>query len=118
MKNYLLSILFIFLSGCAALKTKGDPSYLSVMTDLYRVPLNHLHSVRRGECPMYPSCSEFAKQSIKEYGVEGIIIVSERLMRCGRDTIDKLGKVHVDGDIKTLDPVPSKFSVTSKLIVK
>jgi uncharacterized protein len=37
-------------------------------------------------CPMYPSCSHYARQSFEKHGfIKGWIITSDRLLRCGRD---------------------------------
>ncbi len=34
----------------------------------YQGPLGHLDAVRRGPCPMFPSCSEYARQAVAAHG--------------------------------------------------
>lgn len=37
-------------------------------------------------CPMYPSCSTYAMEAVRTYGVlKGAILASDRLLRCGRE---------------------------------
>ena len=37
-------------------------------------------------CPMYPSCSAYAIEAVRTYGVlKGAILTSDRLLRCGRE---------------------------------
>ena len=82
----------------------ADP--LSSMTRFYREPLNHLYSVRPGECPMYPSDSEYSLQSIQKHGMwAGWIMSMDRLMRCGRDETKLSPEVFINGKLKTYDPV-------------
>jgi hypothetical protein len=45
-----------------------DVSFYEGVIKFYRGPLNHLQAVRRGECPMYPSCSEYSRQAIARFG--------------------------------------------------
>jgi len=82
----------------------GDP--LSSMVRFYRGPLNHLSAVRYGECPMYPSDSEYSLQSIKKHGMlAGWVMSMDRLMRCGRDETRLSPAVFINGKWKTYDPV-------------
>jgi putative component of membrane protein insertase Oxa1/YidC/SpoIIIJ protein YidD len=82
----------------------NDP--VSTAIHIYRDPLNHLSAVRRGECPMHPSCSEYSHQSIKKYGLfKGWIMTCDRLMRCGRDELKSAPRVLVNGKWKYYDPV-------------
>ena len=72
----------------------------------YRGPLNHLSAVRYGECPMYPSDSEYGLQSSKKHGwVVGWVMAMDRLLRCGRDETRRSPPVRVDGKWKTYDPI-------------
>ena len=81
-----------------------DP--LSSITRFYRGPLNHLSAVRYGECPMYPSDSEYSLQSIQKHGMwAGWIMSMDRLMRCGRDETKLSPEVFINGKLKTYDPV-------------
>jgi putative component of membrane protein insertase Oxa1/YidC/SpoIIIJ protein YidD len=73
-----------------------DP--LSLMTRFYRGPLNHLSAVRPGECPMYPSDSEYSLQSTQKHGMLiGWIMAMDRLMRCGRDETRLSPEVFING---------------------
>ncbi|GAQ94969.1 hypothetical protein TAGGR_11168 [Thermodesulfovibrio aggregans] len=33
-------------------------------------------------CRFYPTCSEYAEQAIKKYGVKGILLSIKRLLKC------------------------------------
>jgi putative component of membrane protein insertase Oxa1/YidC/SpoIIIJ protein YidD len=62
-------------------KTSGVSLYEGVIS-FYRGPLNHLQAVRRSECPMYPSCSEYSRQAIARFGfAKGWVMSMDRLMR-------------------------------------
>ncbi len=72
----------------------------------YRGPLNHLSGVRRGSCPMHPSCSQYSRQAVQRYGLTtGWVMTMDRLMRCGRDELKVAPRVFVDGTWKHYDPV-------------
>ncbi len=110
-KLILLLILFSLIVSCTYSKSMqtetgrgSDP--LSLMVRFYRGPLNHLSAVRYGECPMYPSDSEYSLQSIKKHGMlAGLVMSMDRLMRCGRDETRLSPEVFVNGRWKTYDPV-------------
>lgn len=114
-KIFFKSMLFLILLGpivsCTYSKsmqietvTGADP--LSLMTRFYRGPLNHLSAVRYGECPMYPSDSEYSLQSLQKHGMLiGWIMTMDRLMRCGRDETKLSPGVFINGKWKTYDPV-------------
>jgi putative component of membrane protein insertase Oxa1/YidC/SpoIIIJ protein YidD len=72
----------------------------------YQGPLNHLAAVRRGQCPMHPSCSEYSSQAIARHGlVLGWMMTTDRLMRCGRDEMKFAQRVLANGNWKFYDPV-------------
>ncbi len=110
-KLILLLILFSLIASCTYSQSMqaetgwgGDP--LSLMVRFYRGPLNHLSAVRYGECPMYPSDSEYSLQSIKKHGMlAGWVMSMDRLMRCGRDETRLSPEIFVNGKWKTYDPV-------------
>jgi putative component of membrane protein insertase Oxa1/YidC/SpoIIIJ protein YidD len=86
-------------------KTPGVSFYEGIMR-FYRGPLNHLQAARRGECPMYPSCSEYSRQAIARFGfARGWVMSMDRLMRCGRDETRLAPKIWVDGKLKYYDPI-------------
>ena len=110
-KLILFLILFNLIASCTYSKSmqaetdwEADP--LSLMVRFYRGPLNHLSAVRYGECPMYPSDSEYSLQSIQKHGMlVGWIMTMDRLMRCGRDETRLSPQVFINGKWKTYDPV-------------
>lgn len=103
--------LFSLIVSCAYPKSmqsetvhEADP--LSLVSRFYQGPLNHLSAVRYGECPMYPSDSEYSLQSIQKHGMlAGWIMTMDRLMRCGRDETKLSPEVFINGKWKTNDPV-------------
>ena len=107
----LFLILFSLIVSCSysnSMQTETDRGTdpLSLMTRFYRGPLNHLSAVRYGECPMYPSDSEYSLQSIQKHGMLiGWIMTMDRLMRCGRDETRLSPEVLINGKWKTYDPV-------------
>jgi len=57
---------------------------------------------------MYPGCSEYAAQAVREHGLlKGVTMGFDRLIRCGRD-VHKYPSVWIDGVELHLDPVPPK----------
>lgn len=109
-------VILSFLVSCAqSMGTKeqntGSLSPLRAVIDFYQGPLNHCSAVRSGECPMYPSCSEYSKEAFRKYGFfKGGMIVSDRLMRCGRDEVRLAPVVYVDGKLKFYDPLEHNTS--------
>ncbi|MFH2093152.1 MAG: membrane protein insertion efficiency factor YidD [Pseudomonadota bacterium] len=57
-------------------------------------------------CPMYPSCSQYAKTAIHKHGyVIGWIMGLDRLVRCGRDEKTHAPAIRANGIIHIYDPV-------------
>jgi len=55
-------------------------------------------------CPMFPSCSQYAVEAISRYGAFwGVILTSERLLRCGRESSYPL--VQNQGEYRFFDPL-------------
>ena len=114
-KTFVKLILLLILSSLTAsctyskamqAETDQGADPLSLLLRFYRGPLNHLSAVRYGECPMYPSDSEYSLQSIKKHGMlAGWVMSMDRLMRCGRDETRLSPEVFVNGKWKTYDPV-------------
>lgn len=87
-------------------ETKKSAGLYSSMLEIYQGPLNHLSAVRRGSCPMYPSCSEYSRLAIRKHGFAiGWTMTMDRLMRCGRDESKLAPKIFVDGEWRYDDPV-------------
>jgi len=113
--NYLARLLLItaitfgfgpFGCGHLSLENNSDPGPIIAAIDFYRGPLNHLNAIRAGACPMHPSCSDYSRQAIKKHGlIIGWIMACDRLMRCGRDELDKSPRLLIGGKRKCLDPL-------------
>lgn len=100
----------LILSGCintlSIQPPTSDTTHQTGLIGFYQGPLNHLSSVRRGPCPMHPSCSEYARQAMAKHGpLIGWTMATDRLLRCGRDETRLAPKVWVDGQLKYYDPV-------------
>lgn len=105
-----LIIAMLFFPACATTGPGPDApdaeAAVSPLIRFYRGPLNHLSSVRQGQCPMHPSCSEYADQAIAKHGpVVGWTMALDRLMRCGRDETKRNRKIRVNGEVLFYDPV-------------
>ena len=104
-------VLFCIIASCTSsksLQVETDPvtNPLSSMIGFYQGPLNHLSAVRSGECPMYPSDSNYGLQSIQKHGMfVGWMMAMDRLMRCGRDETRLSPKIIINGKLKHYDPV-------------
>jgi len=56
-------------------------------------------------CLYHPSCSEFSKQSITEYGLlKGIFLSADRVMRCNRIAATGIHPIRIKNN-KVADPV-------------
>lgn len=110
-RSVITAMICALLPACTHVRTGvedvGTPfNPLASLVQFYQGPLNHLSAVRRGECPMYPGCSEYCKQSMQKHGpLMGWMMACERLMRCGRDEIQMSPKIFVKGKWKSYDPV-------------
>jgi len=108
-------LLCLTFTGCgfskAIQKESGqETNPLSLLVRFYQGPLDHLSAVRHGECPMYPSCSEYSKQSLQKYGLlAGWVMTCDRLMRCGRDETKVSPKIFIHGKWKTFDPLSQNY---------
>ncbi len=104
-------VLILLLMSCTA-STVRDGGEAQVrgpagaILDFYRGPLDHLSAVRHGQCPMYPSCSEYTKKAMVKHGeATGWVMAMDRLLRCGRDEIKRVPKIRVNGSLKYYDPI-------------
>ncbi|MBW2514060.1 MAG: membrane protein insertion efficiency factor YidD [Deltaproteobacteria bacterium] len=97
----------VFAGGCTRPSAvPPDASPYEDLLGIYRGPLDHLAPVRRGACPMYPSCSEYSRQAVEKHGfVIGWAMAMDRLLRCGRDELKNAPKVLVQGGWKFYDPL-------------
>ena len=105
-------ICIFLLMGCAHEPIRGPQSNLFEDTlQIYRGPLNHFAAVRRGVCPMHPSCSEYGRQAVQKHGfLIGWGMAMDRLLRCGRDELKHVHRIWVAGGWKFYDPVSANDS--------
>lgn len=62
------------------------------------------------ECPYEITCSNFCKQSIKEYGlIKGTILGADRILRCNRISILDVHAADVDVNTGKIVDLPSKY---------
>ena len=107
--SVMLPVLFAVLAGCASTGASGEaqpPSPARAVLSFYDKGLNHLASVRTGNCPMHPSCSEYSREAFAKHGlVMGWWMTFDRLLRCGRNEAERAPRVFVRGTWKAYDPV-------------
>ena len=100
------SCIFFFTACTHHPEIQSNPSLYEDFLSVYREPLNHLAAVRRGACPMYPSCSEYSRQAVERHGfVIGWSMAMDRLLRCGRDELRRAPTIRVNGEWKFYDPL-------------
>ena len=56
-------------------------------------------------CPLYPSCSTYSMQVLKKYGIMGIPMTGDRLIREARVIKQRRNPLVVNGKLKMSDPV-------------
>ena len=104
-------VLLCLLQGCSSSHqnkraSAGPDSFYTHLMEFYRGPLNHMSAVRKGECPMYPSCSQYSIEAVRKHGwMKGWMMTHDRLLRCGRDEMKLATRIRVDGKLKYFDPV-------------
>ena len=84
--------------------TKSSPKNAAIRPiDLYQ---KHLSPILGGKCPMYPSCSQYSKEAINQHGIVlGWFMTCDRLVRCGRDELNRSERVKVNQHNRCYDPV-------------
>ena len=103
--------LLLVCAGCARHTTYGyasgsEDTAFSAAIDIYQGPLNHLSAVRRGQCPMYPSCSQYSREAVAKHGaLMGWVMGMDRLMRCGRSELSAAPLIQINGKWRYYDPV-------------
>lgn len=71
-----------------------------------RLLMNFVSRADGERCPMYPTCSHYARQAFAEKGLlMGWVLTSDRLLRCGRDETRMAPKVRIDGVPHAHDPL-------------
>lgn len=102
----LMACVWVF-AACAHQPNKNpDTSFFDGVLSIYQEPLDHLSAVRRGVCPMHPSCSVYSRQAIDKHGFAlGWAMSMDRLLRCGRDELKRAPVIFVNGQWKYFDPL-------------
>jgi len=105
-KGLLLSCLCLLMACAHDQESYPNASLFEDSLRIYREPLDHLSAVRRGVCPMHPSCSEYGRLAVKKHGFFiGWAMTMDRLMRCGRDELRRATAIWVNGQRKFYDPI-------------
>lgn len=111
MKHLFVVVCMLLLAGTTQAGSASENSKLQQKTaspsgGAIRFYQKFLSGADGHRCPMTPSCSNYALQAIRRHGiVRGWIMSSDRLMRCGRDELDRGPKVNTPAGIRCKDPV-------------
>jgi putative component of membrane protein insertase Oxa1/YidC/SpoIIIJ protein YidD len=71
------------IDSLSATEGTGQKNAPVFFLDFYQRHLSHL---RGSHCPMYPSCSEYAREVIERYSpLQAYPLICDRLLRCGHD---------------------------------
>lgn len=105
-----LCLCFVMLMGLGCAHTVNMPDIDGesqiMFIKFYQGPLNRFSAVRQGVCPMHPSCSEYASEALSVFGFpRGLIMMFDRLIRCGGDEVRLSPAIYVNGSLKCYDPV-------------
>jgi putative component of membrane protein insertase Oxa1/YidC/SpoIIIJ protein YidD len=84
---------------------ESNPQKLIEESWIKTVYSNYISPADGNRCPMYPSCSSFAEQSITKHGpLIGFIMICDRLTKCGNDLF-LYQSVMIKGQQRFYDPV-------------
>lgn len=93
-----------FLLLCLLFYAQFGFSQRESLGNLYNFYQKYISDIRPSKCPMYPSCSNFAMDSFKNYSIlRATLHTTDRLLRCGHDH-DTYDLVSVEGHTKLFDP--------------
>ncbi len=88
----------LLLSPISMAREKGNP-----MIRFYQKVISPVDGDR---CIMRPSCSRYAAQAVEKHGwLVGWMMACDRIQRCGRDTVDIVPKIDIDGVSHAYDPL-------------
>jgi putative membrane protein insertion efficiency factor len=86
----------------AAPPRQGSPQSHPVIAFYQR----YISPVDGERCPMYPTCSAYAREAVERHGLfMGWIMACDRLVRCGRDETRISPTIVMKNSSMTLDPV-------------
>lgn len=98
--------------------TEGKKTYnplyhiLSFSMYLYQ---KHISAQLSRDCAFNPSCSEYSKQLIKEYGiVKGTFLTSDRLTRCTRISLADKPSYYFDTPDKKIHETVERYRIVPK----
>jgi putative component of membrane protein insertase Oxa1/YidC/SpoIIIJ protein YidD len=107
-----LAISILALCSCTRLSTSPHPV---LPTTEISSPASHsplalfrkfISPIDGDRCPMYPSCSTYSGEAFHKHGpILGWIMTCDRLMRCGRDELDRSARIEKGGKSYCYDPV-------------
>lgn len=107
-----LVLALLGLCSCATLTENGPsaPSTAETPSSALSSPLTffrkYISSADGDRCPMHPSCSTYSSEAFKKHGpVLGWIMTTDRLMRCGRDELDRSPRIQKNDRSYCYDPV-------------
>ncbi len=73
---------------------------------LFRLYRDHISVTDGHRCVMSPSCSEYARKAFQKHGpVIGWVMTCDRLVRCGRDEVNRSPHVLTGDRVLVYDPV-------------
>lgn len=64
---------------------------------------SNISEIKGENCRMFPSCSEYGYIAIQKYPLRGILMTTDRLLRCGHD-LENYKTVIVGNSIRFYDP--------------
>ncbi len=86
MKNLILTILLLGILFDTYSQEEYSILKINSTQDYFNFYQNTISDLRGSSCPMYPSCANYTLEVIKEEGLaKGIILGSDRLLRCGHE---------------------------------
>lgn len=84
-------------------RTQKNPTKSHPVMQFYD---RYISPVDGERCPMYPTCSAYARKAVERHGLfMGWIMACDRLVRCGRDETRISPTILKDDSRVTLDPV-------------
>jgi hypothetical protein len=87
---------------------EGGANDLAPFSWMIRLYQKYISPTNDSRCPMHPSCSEFAIQALRDEGPKGLVMIFDRLLRCGRD-LEDYPIVIQRGHILHYDPVTKRL---------
>lgn len=94
-------LIFLWLFCSSAYQAHAD-------SPVIRFYQEYISPVDGNRCPMYPSCSSYAREAFENHGLFlGWVMTCDRLIRCGRDETAISPAIISGGQKYSFDPVRS-----------